>query len=110
MDDADREGNVETIGKGQIIGARRRDLHCRKRGKVAPCAGERALVDVDGATPARPVSHRPEAVAAHTAADIEKALADPILRRQVDRPTAELLLVFGQDLGIGTPLIAETVG
>jgi hypothetical protein len=28
----------------------------------------------------------------------------------VDRPTAELFFIFGQDLGIGTPRVTETVG
>ena len=110
MDDADREGNVEAIGKGQIVGARSQDFDRRKAGEVAPRARKRALVDVDGTALARPVGHRPEAVAAHAAADIEKAFAPPILRCQVDRPTAKLLFVIGQDFGIGVPLLAKTVG
>src|SRR5216683_3122200 len=110
MDDADREGDVEALGKGQIIGARSHDLDRRKAGEVAPRAGERALIDIDRAALARPVGHRPEAIAAHAAPDIDKAPAGPVPRREVDRPTTELLLVFGPDLGIGAPLIAETVG
>src|SRR5919197_1113742 len=107
MDDADREGNVETFGKGQIIGARPYDLHRGKRGKVMPCASKRTLVDVDGVAATRPVGHRPIAVASHAAADVEKAPTLPICRGEVDRPAAKLLLVLRQDLGIGSPLVPK---
>jgi|SRR5271165_5092011 len=93
VEDTDHDGDVETIGKGQIVGARADHLGRRKAGEVASGALERTLVDVDRTDPAGAVGHRPQAVAAHAAPDIEKALVPPILRRQVDRPTAKLLLV-----------------
>src|SRR5262245_46909411 len=110
MDDTDREDEIEAVDKGQIIGARPHDLDRRKPSEVTTRAGERALVDIDRTAFARPIGHRPQAVAPHAAADVEKALPSPISRRQMDGPTAELLLVFGQNLGIGASLIAETVG
>src|SRR6516225_7866160 len=45
MDDADRKDDVETIGKGQIVGTRALNPHCRKTGEVAAGDGERAVID-----------------------------------------------------------------
>jgi hypothetical protein len=36
VNDADGKGDVEAIGKGQIISARAHDLDCRKAGEIAP--------------------------------------------------------------------------
>ena len=84
------------------------DAYYRLRDVAASPA--KPLVDINRAAFARPITHWPKAVAPHAAADVEKALPAPISRRQMDGPPAELLFVFGQDLGIGAPLIAETVG
>jgi len=110
MNDTDCKGNVEAVGEREIIGARAHDLDGREACEIAPRARERPLVEIDSAAAARPVSHRPIAVAAHAAADIKKAFAAPIGWRYVDRPAAKLFFIFGQDFGIGVPLEAKTIG
>src|SRR5205814_10711286 len=71
---------------------------------------QRPLIDIDRDPFARAIDHRPIAVAAHAAADIEKAQAAPIRRREMHRPAAELLLVFREEVAISAPFIAEPVG
>src|SRR5712692_1137063 len=109
MDDANREGDVETRGERQIIGARPDHLDRGEGSEVAAGLRQGTLVDIDRATLPCPVPHWPEAVAAHPAADIEKALAAPLRGGEVHRPAPELLFVFRQDLAVGVPLIAEAV-
>ena len=98
VDNADCKGNVEAVGKGQIVGARPGHFDRWKAREIAPRSLERALINIDRAALACPVSHRPEAVAAHAAPNIEKALAVPILWREVDRPAAKLFFVLGHNL------------
>src|SRR5579863_4090951 len=97
MDDADREGDVESPGERQIVGARPHHLDRWHGCEVAARLRQRALVDIDRAPLPRPILHRPKAVAAHPAADVEKALAAPLRGSQMHGPTAELLFVFRQD-------------
>jgi hypothetical protein len=78
VDDADGEGDVEAVGKGEIIGARARDLDLRETRQIAARARKRPLVDIDSATFPPAIGHRPVAIAVHAAADIEKALALPV--------------------------------
>src|SRR5215472_7217316 len=106
VNDTNGKGNVEAVDKGQIIGARAHDLDLREAREIAPRARERPLVEIGSAAATRSVGHRPVAVAAHAAADIEKALATPIAWGEVNRPATKLLFIFGQDLGIGGPLVA----
>ena len=109
MDDADREGDVETLGERKIVDARPYHLDAGEGGQVAARLRQGPLVDIDRAPLPRPVLHWPKAVAAHAAADIEKALAAPVPGREVHGPAAELLFVFRQDLAVGVPLVAEAV-
>src|SRR5205823_2774495 len=91
MDDADREGDVETLGERKIVGARPHHLDRGEGREVAPCLRQGTLVDIDRAPLPGPVLHGPKAVAAHAAADVEKALAAPLTGCEMHRPTPELL-------------------
>src|SRR4029077_20159293 len=106
----DRKHDVVDAALVDVVSAFLLNRHCWKRGEIAPRHRQRGVVDIDRLAPGGAVGHRPVAVAPGAAADIEKEFAAPVFGAEMDRPAAELLLVFGAHFRVAVPLIAEPVG
>src|SRR5262249_50350413 len=101
---------IEFVPVLDVVRAAPLDAHAGEALERALGRRQRAIVDVDGEPAGRPVRHRPIGVAPHAAADVQEGQSAPILRLQMRGPAANLLLVFGADLGIVVPFVAEPVG
>src|SRR5258708_32152167 len=93
MNDTDREYDVKSASFGDFIDRLSSNFHGSMRGEIGTCRFERALVEIDSDTASCAFSHRPVAVASHTATAVKEVCAAADVARQRRNPLTELFLM-----------------